>query len=358
MGLFKKIFKKEATHTPKGFHPLTVRNVVRRTNDTVEVQFDVPEELNDRFQFIPGQYLNFIVPLNGEELRRSYSICSGPGEPIAVAVKHISKGVVSAWFNKQLSTGNTLLVSEPHGHFTLQAEKNIIAVAAGSGITPIMSISKAIEQRNDASLQLFFANKTEHDILFKQEIDGLTRTHATFFLTQEDKEGFEHGRITKDRFVELIKADLQLLKADGYYLCGPEDMIFGVRDALTLFGVPAEKIHFELFTTPTHTPSEANTAPSNFKGKSKVKVTLDDEDFEFELDANGKTILEALGKEGADAPYSCKGGVCSTCRAKVVKGAVTMDLNYTLTDREIADGYILTCQSHPASEELIITYED
>lgn len=358
MGLFKKLFKKEASHTPKGFHKLTVRKVIRRTNDTVEVQLEVPQELSTRFQFIPGQYLNFSIPLNGEELRRSYSICSGPGEPIAVAVKRISKGIISAWFNEELKEGSELLVSEPHGHFTLQNEKKIIAVAAGSGITPIMSIAKAIEQREDTLLQLFYANKTEKDSLFKQEIDNLTQTKATFFLTQENKEGFEHGRISKERFTELIKADLQLLKADGYYLCGPEDMIFGVRDALTLFGVPAEKIHFELFTTPTHTPSEATSAPSSFKGKSNVKVTLDDEDFEFELDASGKTILEALGKEGADAPYSCKGGVCSTCRAKVIKGAVTMDLNYTLTDREIADGYILTCQSHPASEELIITYED
>ena len=274
------------------------------------------------------------------------------------AVKQIPEGLVSGWFNEHLSEGTELLVSEPHGHFILQQEKKVVAIAAGSGITPIMSIAKAVEQGQDGTVKLFFANKTEDSILFRQEIDSLKRTSATYFLTQETKEGFESGRITKERFIEVIKTDLDILKSDGFYICGPEDMIFGVRDALELFGVPAEKIHFELFTTPTHTPSEATPAATSFTGKSKVKVTLDDEDFEFELDASGKTILETLNKEGADAPYSCKGGVCSTCRAKVVKGAVTMDLNYTLTDKEIADGYILTCQSHPASDELIITYDD
>lgn len=358
MSLFKKLFKKETTSaTPKGFHLLTVGSVIRHGADTVEVQFQVPEELKERFKFIPGQYLNFSIPVNGREERRSYSICSGPDETLAVAIKQITDGVVSGWFNASVTEGTTLLVSEPHGHFNLTKEQTIVAIAAGSGITPIMSIAKAVEKKEGVSLQLFYANKTESSILFKSAIDSLQKTKPTYFLTQEEKEGFASGRITKDSFMQVIKADLNLLKSDGFFICGPEDMIFGVRDALQLFGVPEEKIHFELFTTPTHT-APITHEHLDFNGTSKVKVTLDDEEFRFELDANGKTILEMLNKEGADAPYSCKGGVCSTCKAKIVKGSANMDLNYTLTDHEIDQGYILTCQAHPASEELEITYDE
>jgi ring-1,2-phenylacetyl-CoA epoxidase subunit PaaE len=205
-------------------------------------------------------------------------------------------------------------------------------------------------------MKLVYANKTESDILFRERLDKLTKTDKKYFLTQEQKEGFGQGRITKDAFMTIIKEDLGILKADGFFICGPEEMIQSVKTALELFGVSESKIHFELFTT----EAKSNPTPvtsSDFKGKTKVKVILDDETFDFEMHS-GKTLLDAAMAEDLDAPYSCRGGVCSTCRAKVVKGTVKMNVNYTLTDKEVEQGYILTCQSHPTSEELIISYDE
>ena len=359
MSLFKKIFSKKDTSTkvPKGYHVLTIANVSKLVADTVEIQLNVPETLKKDFQFIPGQYLNFSIFIDGKEQRRSYSICSGPNELLAVAVKQIDKGIVSSWFNHSAAEGDELFVAPPHGNFTFTSEKNIVSVAAGSGITPIMAISKAIESSLDTKMQLFYGNRNQSSTVYKSVLDELKNTQTTYFLTQESVEGCENGRITKDSFTALIKKNLDLLKADGFFICGPEDMIFEVKDVLTLFGVPASKIHFELFTTPTHHQGESHVTTSNFGGTSQVKVIIDDEEFDFELAAKGKTILEKVDTEGADAPYSCRGGVCSTCKAKVLKGKATMDLNYSLTDKDIEDGFILTCQAHPASEELIVTYD-
>lgn len=361
MSLFKKLFGKgESTNspkTPKGYFVLSIAKITKLSADTVEVQFSIPEDLNGKFTYSPGQYLNFAVSVNGKEERRSYSICSGKNEPLAVAVKAIDKGIVSNWFNKSAVEGQEIFVASPQGHFTLTNEKTIVAIAAGSGITPIMSIAKSLEQSTDKSLHLFFGNKTVESTIYKSEIDQLKHCSTTYYLSQEEKEGFQKGRICKESFTEQIKSNLDLLKSDGFYICGPEDMIFDVKDALKTFGVADEKIHFELFTTPTHHEAESHTKTSDFTGKSKVKVIIDDEAYEFELDAKGKTILEKADSEGADAPYSCRGGVCSTCKGKVIKGKAVMDLNYALTDKEIEEGYVLTCQAHPASEEVTITYD-
>lgn len=362
MGLFKKLFSKEdstsASKAPKGYLTLTIAKLTKLSSDTVEVQLTIPSELQSKFVYSPGQYLNFAITIDGKEERRSYSICSGQNEPLAVAVKAIESGKVSNWFNSNALEGQEIFVAPPNGHFTISNEKTVVAIAAGSGITPIMSIAKSIENNQDTSLRLFFGNKTVESTIYKADLDALKQTNVTYFLSQESKEGFETGRITKESFTAQIKANLDLLKADGFFICGPEDMIFDIKDALQLFGVADEKIHFELFTTPTHHAEESHTKTSDFSGKSKVKVIIDDEAYEFELDAKGKTILERADAEGADAPYSCRGGVCSTCKAKVIKGKAVMDLNYSLTDTEIEEGYVLTCQAHPASEELIISYDE
>lgn len=362
MGLFKKLFSKDdatsSSKAPKGYVTLTIAKLTKLSSDTVEVQLNVPDNKQSDFTYLPGQYLNFAIVVNGKEERRSYSICSGQNEPLAVAVKAIDAGKVSNWFYNDAVEGQELFVAAPHGHFTVTNEKMIVAIAAGSGITPIMSIAKSIENYSDRSLRLFFGNRTVESTIYKSAIDSLKQTSATYFLSQEEKEGFEKGRISKESFTAQIKANLDILKADGFYICGPEDMIFDIKDTLKLFGVADEKIHFELFTTPTHHAEESHTKTSDFTGKSKVKVIIDDEAYEFELDAKGKTILEKADSEGADAPYSCRGGVCSTCKAKVTKGKAVMDLNYSLTDKEIEDGYVLTCQAHPASEELIISYDE
>ncbi len=362
MSLFKKLFSKSdskaTSKAPKGYFELSISKLTKLSADTVEVQFQIPAELKLQFTYLPGQYLNFAINVNGKEERRSYSICSDENEPLAVAVKTIDNGVVSNWFYNSAEEGQSIFVASPQGHFTPKNEKVIVAVAAGSGITPIMSIAKNFEKSADKSLHLFFGNRRAETTIYKSVIDQLKNTSATYFLSKEEKEGYLKGRITKESFVEQVKANLDLLKADGFYLCGPEDMIFGIKEALEMFGVDDSKIHFELFTTPTHHQEESITKTSDFTGKSKVKVIIDDEAYEFELDADGKSILEKADSEGADAPYSCRGGVCSTCKAKVTKGKAVMDLNYALTDDEVAQGYILTCQAHPASEELIVNYDE
>lgn len=357
MSFFGKLFKKESSvKIPRGFYNIPVQQINRLTKDAVEIVFDVPQELKDTFAFIPGQYITVSITIDGKEERRSYSICSEKGSPLAIAVKEVEGGRVSPWFNKQLQVGESIFISKPDGRFLLNEAKKVVMIAAGSGITPVMSMAHEIEKTEGASMKLIFSNKTESDILFRERLDNLSKTEKHYFLTQEAKDGFDQGRITKDTFMGIIREDLGILKSDGFFICGPEEMIQNVKAALQLFGVAENKIHFELFTTAAKS-DPAPAVASDFKGTTKVKVILDDEAFEFEMNSN-KTLLDAAVSEDVDAPYSCRGGVCSTCRAKVLKGSVQMNLNYTLTDKEIEQGYILTCQSHPTSEELIISYDE
>lgn len=357
MGFFGKLFKKESTvKIPRGFYNIPVQQINRLTKDAVEIVFSIPQDLEETFSFIPGQYITLSVTIDGKEERRSYSICSEKNSPLAIAVKEVENGKVSPWFNNQLQVGESVLISKPEGRFLLNGAKKVVTIAAGSGITPIMSMAHEIEKTEGASMKLFFVNKTENDILFREQLDSLAKTEKHYFLTQEQKDGLGQGRITKDAFMTIIKEDLELLKSDGFFICGPEEMIHDVKAALELFGVAESKIHFELFTTEAKS-NPTPVTPSDFKGKTKVKVILDDEAFDFEMNS-GKTVLDAAMAEEVDAPYSCRGGVCSTCRAKVIKGSVKMNLNYTLTDKEVEQGYILTCQSHPTSEELIISYDE
>lgn len=356
MGFFGKLFKKESeVKIPRGFHSVSVSQINRLTKDAVEIVFNIPQELKDTFEFLPGQYISVSTQINGKEERRSYSICSEKGAPLAIAVKEVENGKVSTWANRELKAGDSVLIAKPEGRFVLDGAKKIVAIAAGSGITPIMSMAAEVEQTADATMKLLFANKTEADILFRERLDKFSKTDKRYFLTQEEKEGFHQGRITKDAFMAFVKEDLSVLRSDGFYICGPEEMIQSVKTALELFGVAENKIHFELFTTVATTESTPEVV--DFKGSVKVKVLLDDEEFNFQMNST-KTVLDAASSEEVDAPYSCRGGVCSTCRAKVLKGTVKMNLNYTLTDKEVEQGYILTCQSYPTSEELIISYDE
>lgn len=359
MGLFGFLKKdKGAFGSKKGFFELSVSAVEKLTHDTVKVVLEVPEDLKNEFKFIPGQYLDFSVPVNGKDEHRSYSICSGPGEELAIAVKEVSRGTVSKWFNHEVLPGSTLFVSKPKGSFILkEGVKKVVAIAAGSGITPIMSIAKDLEKKG-GHLTLFFGNRNRQSILFETELTGLSNTSVKHYLSAEEHDGYGKGRINKESFTNEIKADLGLLKADAYFICGPEQMIIEVADVLKFFGVAESKIHFELFTTPVLMKPHETNVTSNFEGSSKVKVILDSEVAEFELPAKGKTLLEAVEKAGMDAPYSCKGGVCSSCRAKILKGSAMMTTNFSLTDEDIKKGYILTCQAHPTSEELTISFDE
>lgn len=358
MGLFNKLFSKETSSNEKlhkGFYALSVQAIDKLNKESVAVTLSVPSHLSQQFKFKAGQHLTFIFKINNEEYRRSYSICSGTDEPLKVAVKRVDGGKVSNYMNDNLQVGDVIQTSLPEGHFIYEGQKNTVAIAAGSGITPILSIAKSITE-NNASLELFYGNRSLATTMFKNELDELKGVITHYYFSKEEVEGSTNGRITKESFIAKIKENLELLKADAFYICGPEEMIFEVKDALTMFGVPDSKIHFELFTTPTkqNEPVIENT----FKGSSQVKVIVDDEEYDFDLDAKGKTILDKADMVGADVPYSCKGGVCSTCRAKVLEGKAIMDLNYSLTDSEIEQGYILACQAHPASEKLTVSFDE
>jgi ring-1,2-phenylacetyl-CoA epoxidase subunit PaaE len=359
MALFGIFGKKEAKNSPrKGFHQLRVTALHRLTDESVKISFEVSEDLKKSFSYEPGQHLDIVIPLNGKEEHRSYSICSGKNEPLSIGVKALKDGLVSRFLNEEIKEGDYITVSEPRGHFTIDEKAgNVILIAAGSGITPVLSMAKFAGATNK-KVKLIYGNRTESSIMFKEEIAALSSVDCTFFLSGESKEGFRSGRLDKENFTTLIKEDLDLLKSDAFYLCGPEGMIIDVRSTLEFFGVKSEKIHFELFTAPVEMESTSTQTVASFAGVSHVEAILDGEKITFDLDAKGPTLLEGADKAGMDAPYSCKGGVCCSCRAKVLKGSAMMKVNYALTDEEVSQGYILTCQAHPTSSELTFSYDD
>lgn len=365
MGFFNKIFGSSSDNPSKkgGFESLKIKAIKRETSDTVKITFDVPVELKESYAFIPGQYLTTKLLINGREERRSYSICSGIDEDLSVAIKKIEGGIVSTWFNEEAKEGEEVMVSFPEGNFRLNdIGKNYVAVAAGSGITPIMAMCKAIAMGNQGSIKLFYGSRDRSSIIFHDEIETLRakRVDTAYYLSKENVENVQYykpQRLSDEVIRNIFKSDLNLLKADGYFLCGPEELIVNVRDVLKIFGVKEEKIYYELFTTPVLLANTESVA-SNFEGLSEVTVIIDDEETTFQLDSNGDTILSELDAAGIDAPYSCRGGVCSTCKAKILIGGARMDTNLALTDNEVKAGYILTCQAHPTSEKLTISFDE
>lgn len=362
MGLFGKILgkKDKSAKAPKGFVWVKVKEIKKETPQSVSVSFEIPENELMKFNFIPGQYLTVLLDINGKEERRSYSICSTPYEDLRIGVKEVDKGLVSGYINNTLAIGDEILISHPEGNFKLLKNSgNYVAFAAGSGITPILSIAKTIA-KNKGTLNLFYGNRKVEDIMFKADLDALpSDIKTTYFLSGEKTEGYENGRLDSDNISTAIKANLPLLRADGFYLCGPEEMIVAAIDTLKVFGVPDEKIIYELFTTPVLMKSKATEVNAEkYEGIAHVEVELDGEIINFDLDSSSVTILEKLSQLGEDAPYSCKGGVCCTCRAKITEGKATMKMNYSLTDKEVEEGYVLTCQAHPASKTLKLTYDD
>lgn len=355
MGLFSRFKKTESTSKNKRSAELTVLKNEKLTADSCRLSFDVPAELQASFQFTPGQYLNLHCLINNETVIRSYSICSGTNEALAVAVKRIPTGKASNWIFNELVAGSTILVDFPQGNFQVRDnEKSIVAFAAGSGITPILSMVKSLQQ---TKIKLFYGNSAPESAMFLSDLTTLSTVELFPFYTKSTIEGAGFGRFNKETVTEIVKADLSILNADGYYLCGPEEMIFNVNEVLTTFGVSKEKIHFELFTTPVLFVDNESSKNEAFSGMSQVTAMLDGEVVKIELSGTGKSILDALDQAGMDVPFSCKGGVCCTCKAKIIEGSASMNINYALTDEEVANGYILTCQAHPTSSVLKIDYD-
>jgi ring-1,2-phenylacetyl-CoA epoxidase subunit PaaE len=357
MGLFDRFKKSEKPATEnvsRGFHEVAIQEVKHLNSDSVQVSFQLPADLQNEFTFVPGQYINLEVIVNEKKERRSYSICSGPSEPLAVAVKRIDKGLVSNFLNDQKTTDFPIWISKPEGNFKLSPNaKNIVCIAAGSGITTILSMAKHLSSA--AQMHLFYGSKQQDSILFETELASIPNVHCTHFLSQEDREGYSTGRITKDSFTEKLKANLSLLQADDFYICGPTGLVQEMQECLAFFGVAKDKIHIELFTALESTAPVETVA---FSGESKVKVMIDGETASFTMKGEQHSVLDLAEKNGLDAPYSCRGGVCCSCRAKVLKGSAKMRSNFSLTDDEVNQGYILTCQAFPTSDELIVSFDE
>jgi len=354
------------------FHPLQVKKLVHETADSVSIEFDVPADLQDTFRFQCGQNLTIRKELDGEELRRNYSICTSPFEnKLKVAVKAVEGGRFSRFAKEELKEGDVLEVMPPSGNFrtTLRPDqkKSYLAFAAGSGITPVLSIIKTTLATEPASeFTLVYGNRTKNHILFRDELQDIKDRHLSRFrlyhvLSREKTDAeLNSGRIDTKKLELFFSTVLRMETVDEYFLCGPEEMIFCIKGFLEARGVEPSKIHFELFTVPGQKNGlkPATDAKVETSGpSSKIKVKLDGILFEFDLPMGGDNILDAALRQGADLPYACKGGVCTTCKARLLEGEVKMDVNWGLEPDELAAGYVLTCQSHPVTPTVTVDFD-
>lgn len=344
------------------FNPLKVKEIRKETPLAVSIVFDVPEDLKADYVFKAGQYVNIKAVINCEEIRRSYSISSSPiSNELRVVVKAVENGVFSNYVNNQLQIGDVLEVAYPEGKFVLEQPnaKIIAGIAAGSGITPIISIAKdVLENATDTTFILVYGNKTVEDTIYYNEIEALKNhylgrffVHYTF--TKEHPEGALFGRIERATINFVFKNKHNEKQVDEYFLCGPEDMIKKVTDVLTENGAGEDQIHYELFTT----SSTNGEIPVSGEGMVKVTVLVDDVETTFNMPRT-ENILNAALKHGIDAPYSCQGGICSSCMCRTVKGSAEMKTNHILMDDEIEEGLLLACQAYVTSDEIYVDFDD
>ncbi len=355
--------------TPK-FHTLKIAEVNRETEDTVSIAFEIPQELTTEYNYESGQYLTLKALIDGEDVRRSYSLCSAPHEgEWRVAIKQVENGKFSTYANSALKAGMVMEVMTPAGNFKVEpnkdAKKSYLLVAAGSGVTPVLSIMKTVlSEEPDSNIVLVYGNKGFNSIIFREEIEALKnqymdRLQVLHVLSRESLgNDLQKGRIDKDKIGTILKKYMND-EVDAAYICGPEQMIMDVREGLESSGVPKSNIHFELFTSPNSAKKETIELPKNSpKISSSVTIILDGDEMDIDLDSTGKNILDAAQEAGADLPFACKGGVCCTCKAKIMEGTASMDVNYALEPDEVEAGYILTCQAHPTSEKLIVSFDE
>ena len=379
-----------STRRRASFHRLTVSNVRRLTKDSIEVTFAIPEELSAEYDYVAGQYVALrkeIPNAAGElqELRRSYSICAEPtGSEIKVAIKRDLGGLFSTWANENLTAGDQMDVMSPAGAFIskhrlteindpskidTEAQDRFVAVAAGSGITPVLAIARTILAANENTrFDLIYANKAAMDVMFLEELADLkdrypSRLALHHVLSREQRiSPLLSGRIDSEKLSTLLDTVVQAPNVDEWFLCGPFELVQLVRDQLTGMDIPAEKVRFELFST---------GEPSKPQGQigRPVKIEEDEDSYEISFTLDGlqgevkspvranETVLNAALRVRPDVPFACAGGVCGTCRAKVTSGTVTMAENYALEPDEVEAGYVLTCQSHPTTEKLSVDFD-
>jgi ring-1,2-phenylacetyl-CoA epoxidase subunit PaaE len=346
------------------FHPLRVGDVRRETDDTVSVAFDIPAELSEEFRFSPGQFLTFRVSdAHGDPVRRSYSICSGldDGE-LRVAVKRLESGVFGVLANDSLKLGDTVEVLAPLGRFTTSMDADRAAsylmVAAGSGITPMMSL--ILSRQPGSRITLLYGNRGPSSIIFRDALHDLKDLYLQRFQVIHvfSREGqatpLLNGRITGEKLREISASMLDLTAYDEVFICGPEAMTMAVRETLVDLGVKETAVHLELFGS--HTPPPVRALGEKDGERVRVEVVLGGIRTTVEAEP-GDTVLEAAARSGLDMPFSCKGGVCATCRARVEDGKVEMAVNYALEPWEVDAGFVLTCQSRPTTSSLVVDYD-
>lgn len=355
------------------FHALKVADVRRETKDCVSIAFDVPADLQDVYRFKQGQYLTLRATIQGEDIRRSYSICSGVNDgELRVAIKAVPGGAFSTWATTSVHAGDEMQVMTPMGHFTSEISpsqsKNYLLFAAGSGITPVLSIAKSVLQTELGSeVTLIYGNRLFHSIIFRDELEDmkdrfLGRFRVFHVLSGEPNEvDLFSGRINTDKIDGFCKTFVQLDKVDEVFVCGPEPMINAVNEYMTSKGLPADKIHFELFLSPSQPTIKTEVKTEETKvdtgAKCAVTVVYDGQESHFYMPMDGTAILDAAQQNGMDIPFSCKGGMCCTCRAHVSDGKARMKVNYALEPGEVEMGYVLTCQAVPESESVVVDFD-
>ena len=345
------------------FHPLTITSKKQLTPNSVALTFDIPSHLKETFSFVAGQYITIKQSINGEEVRRAYSLSSAPSSgEMTIGVKKVPNGRFSVYANDVLNTNDTIEVMPPEGRFVYESKgsaQNIMAFAAGSGITPIMAIAKTVlESHPENIFVLVYCNQTKAETMYLESLEALQeeyggRLNIQYLFSRANEEGALFGRIEKSTVNLMLKNRFKDIAFAGFYLCGPEGMIHLVTEGLTNLGIDKDRIHFELFTASEAKPVEV--AP--IEGEGRIEVILDDETHELEMQKK-EIILDLLLKHNIDAPYSCQGGVCSSCIARVMVGRAEMIKNQILTDGEIEEGFILTCQALPVTNSLVIDFDD
>jgi len=363
------------------FHRLKIREIRRESPDAVSLAFAVPDELRDAYRFTAGQFLTLRTTLEGGEIRRSYSICCGADDyerrgELRVAIKHVDGGAFSSWANDALAVGAAIEVMPPEGRFftSLEADgaRHYAAFAAGSGITPVLSIIKTVLQREPGSrFTLVYGNRQVESILFSEELEDLKDRYLDRFalyhvLSREHREvELFNGRIDAAKVTAFLDTLLPATGIDEAFVCGPESMIDEVERALLGTGIEKRKIHAERFGTPRPARDAATAAGRKSPpviearaGTAEVVIVADGMRRRLRVPFNGAAILDTALAAGADLPYACKAGVCCTCRAKVLEGEVRMDRNFTLEEHEMRQGYVLTCQSHPVTQRVVVSYDE
>lgn len=350
------------------FYTLSIKEIKKETTDCVSISFNIPQNLKEVFAYKQGQYITLKTSIDNEEVRRSYSLCSSPlDNDFRIAVKKVTGGLFSSFANDILKMGDTLDVATPNGKFNSTLDKinskKYIAIAAGSGITPILSIIKTtLQTEPNSEFILIYGNKKTSTIIFKEELEALKnryvgRLQLIHILSREKTDApISSGRIDVEKLQQLSKL-VNWEKLDECFVCGPEEMILATKNYLENLGIDKKKIHFELFTTTTKSQRK-KVEIKDTQTKSSITIKADGRTFDVEIGFNDdKSILDAALQNGADLPFACKGGVCCTCKAKLIEGQVEMDVNWGLEHEEIEQGFILTCQAHPLTERVLVDYD-